>query len=288
LGDAGKELMALAVSDSGHPVSISGRPVSISGRPGAYAILEAALPGREPRNIGIVLIDSTSGRGWLKLRGEYNDIADPDDTEIFAALEEDLRARMTDDGAETLLQWMEDTLSNVLRIGERREVHAESFTRALAQLYEEHVEPIEVRRFETHLPLYTLRAAAGRLGEEMPVEAEDWVPGPEGMKLDANLFMAHVVGHSMEPRIPDGSLNLFRFNPVGSRQGKIVLVERFGAADETARYTIKRYTSQKRQQEDGQWEHTGIRLEPLNPEFDAWDVEPEGFAVVAEWLRVIE
>ncbi len=261
--------------------------VAISGRPGLYAILEAALPGREPRNIGILLIDSTSGRGWLKLRAEYADLADPDDEQVFAALRDGLRQRIAEEGAEPVLANLEDSLSNALRISDRRQVTAESFTRLLSQLYDEHVEPIAVRRFETHLPLYTLRAAAGRLGQEMPVDAEDWVPAPEGVKLDANLFAAHVIGHSMEPRIPDGSLNLFRFNPAGSRQGKIVLVERFGATDETARYTIKRYTSQKREQGE-QWEHTRIRLEPLNPAYDAWDVEPEGFAVIAEWLRVIE
>jgi hypothetical protein len=65
------------------------------------------------------------------------------------------------------------------------------------------------------------------------------------------------------------------------------LVERYGITDETARYTVKRYTSEKREL-DGQWEHTRIRLEPLNPEFEAWDIEPEGFAVIAEWLSVIE
>ncbi len=264
-----------------------GPAVSISGRPGVYAVLEAALPEHEARNIGVVLIDSTTGRGWLKMREGYEDFADPSDAEVFAALEDELRERMSEDGAETLLAWMEDTLSNTLRITDRKAVTAESFTRAIAQLYEEHVEPIEVRRFETHLPMYSLRAAAGRLGEEMPAEAEDWVPAPEGVKLDHNLFVAHVVGHSMEPRIPDGSLNLFRFNPVGSRQGKIVLVERFGITDDTARYTIKRYTSEKRRDGD-QWEHTRIRLEPLNPDYEPWDVDPEGFAVVAEWLRVIE
>ncbi len=266
---------------------MSAGAVSIAGRTGVYAVLEAALPDRAPRHIGVLLIDSSSGRGWLKLRGNYDDVAEPEDAEVFDALEDDLRARMAQDGAPALLDWMEDALSNVLRITDRREVKAESFTRTLARLYEEYVEAIEVRRFETHLPLYTLRAAAGRLGEEMPVEAEDWVPAPEGMKLDSNLFVAHVTGHSMEPRIPDGSLNLFRFNPVGSRQGKIMLIERFGASGDTARYTIKRYTSEKRQR-DGQWEHTRIRLEPLNPDYEAWDVDPEGFAVVAEWLRVIE
>jgi SOS-response transcriptional repressor LexA len=266
---------------------MTNRAVSIAGRPGVYAVLEAALPDHAPQNIGVLLIDSDTGRGWLRMRHQFNDIAEPEDAEVFAALEDDLRDRIMEDGAPALLDWMEDTLSNVLRISDRREVKAESFTRTLAQLYEENVEPVEVRRFETHLPLYTLRAAAGRLGEEMPVEAEDWVPAPEGMKLDHNLFVAHVTGHSMEPRIPDGSLNLFRFSPVGSRQGKIVLVERFGVSDETARYTIKRYTSEKRQR-DGQWEHARIRLEPLNPDYEPWDVDPEGFAVVAEWLRVID
>ena len=99
--------------------------------------------------------------------------------------------------------------------------------------------------FRTHVPLFSLRAAAGGLGDEMVSEAEDWVPAPEGMRLSPDLFVAHVVGRSMEPRIPDGSLNLFRLHPAGSRQGKILLIERFGVLDETARYTIKRYTSRK-------------------------------------------
>jgi phage repressor protein C with HTH and peptisase S24 domain len=108
------------------------------------------------------------------------------------------------------------------------------------------------------------------------------------MRLSPDLFVAHVEGRSMEPRIPDGSLNLFRLHPAGSRQGKILLIERFGVMDQTARYTIKRYTSRKVQSGDDEWRHEQIRLEPLNPEFEPWDVDPEGFAVVAEWLRVLE
>ena len=71
----------------------------------------------------------------------------------------------------------------------------------------------------------------------MQSEAEDWVPAPEGMRLSPDLFVAHVVGRSMEPRIPDGSLNLFRLHPAGSRQGKILLIERFGVLDRDARAT---------------------------------------------------
>ncbi len=264
------------------------RVVSIGGnRPGIYVLLEAALPERPVRDIGVLLLDPATDRGWLKMRERYDDIASAEDAEVFAALEEDIRARLAESGAEAFLGSLEDTLSNVLRVTDRQSVPVDSFTRVLSHLYNDHVESVPVRQFHSHLPLYTLRAAAGRLGEEMAVDAEDWIPAPSGMKLTPDLFAAHVVGRSMEPRIPDGSLNLFRYNPVGSRQGRIVLVERYGITDETARYTVKRYTSQKRET-GGQWEHTRIRLEPLNPEFDAWDVDPEGFAVIAEWLRVIE
>ena len=266
---------------------MSPRVISISSRrSGVYVLLEAALPERPVRDIGVLLIDPETDRGWIRMRERYDDIPG-EDAEIFSALEEDMRARIAETGAGAFLRSLEDTLSNALRVSEPQSIAVDSFTRVLSNLYNDHVEPAPVHRFKTHVPLYTLRAAAGRLGEEMPVEAEDWIPAPAGMKLSSDLFAAHVVGRSMEPRIPDGSLNLFRYNVAGSRQGKIVLVERFGITGESARYTVKRYTSEKRQ-EEGRWEHTRIRLEPLNPEFEAWDVEPEGFAVIAEWLRVIE
>jgi hypothetical protein len=117
---------------------------------------------------------------------------------------------------------------------------------------------------------------------------EDWVRAPEGVRPGPDLFVAHVVGRFMEPCILDSSLNLFRFHSVGSRQNKILLIERFGVLDETASYTVKKYTSTEVSTGEDQWRHEQIRLEPVNPEFEARDVEPEGFAIVAEWLRVIE
>ena len=262
--------------------------IPISGRrEGLYVLLAAALPGRPVQNIGVLLVDPETDRGWLRMRERFDDIADSEDAEVLEALDEDIRARLSKLGAAAYLEELEDSLSNVIRVGERQAVAVDAFTRTVDRLYDEHVEEIRVRPFETHLPLYSLRAAAGHLGEEMPSESEDWVRAPEGMRLGPELFVAHVVGRSMEPRIPDGSLNLFRLNPVGSRQGKILLIQRFGSIDETSRYTVKRYTSTKVQRGE-EWEHQRIRLEPLNPEFEAWDVGPEDFAVVAEWIRVIE
>jgi len=263
--------------------------VSIQGRrEGVYVLLEADLPSRPPCNIGVLLIDPETDRAWLRMRRDFEDIADPEDAEVLEAVEDHIRQCIAESGAQANLASLEDSLSNAVRVSERQQVSVDAFSRVVERLYGEYVAPVEVQRFRTHLPLYSLRAAAGRLGEEMESTEEDWVPAPEGMRLSEDLFVAHVVGKSMEPRIPDGSLNLFRLNPAGSRQNRILLIERFGVLDETARYTVKRYTSRKVHSGEDEWRHERIRLEPLNPDFEAWDVEPDGFAVVAEWLRVIE
>jgi SOS-response transcriptional repressor LexA len=44
----------------------------------------------------------------------------------------------------------------------------------------------------------------------------------------------------------------------------------------------------KQQLSEEEWQHERIRLEPLNPAHEPWDVEPHDFAVVAEWIRVLE
>jgi SOS-response transcriptional repressor LexA len=261
----------------------------ISGtRQGTYVLLEAVLPGRPPCPVGVLLIDLDTGRPWFRMRRDFTALADPEDGEVLAALEDHIRQCLAESGAEVFLQSLEDTLSNSLRVTDRQAVTVDAFSRVLDRLYREHVEDSPVQRFATHLPLFSLRAAAGGLGDEMLSEAEDWVPAPEGMHLSPDLFVAHAEGRSMEPRIPDGSLNLFRLHPAGSRQGKILLIERFGVLDRSARYTIKRYTSRKKETAEDEWHHEQVRLEPLNPEFEPWDVDPEGFAVVAEWLRVID
>jgi hypothetical protein len=105
------------------------------------------------------------------------------------------------------------------------------------------------------------------------------------------MFVARVVGRSMEPRIPDGSLCVFRKGVVGSRSGKLVLVERFGVTETSARYTIKKYTSdkgKKPQPEEGEWEHAWVRLEPLNKEFEGFELKEGEARVIAEFIQVLE
>jgi SOS-response transcriptional repressor LexA len=257
-------------------------------RDGVNVIVEACLPGAPPHGIGVVLMDPATGRWWVRFRQHFDDIAALEDAEVLEGMEAHFKASIAEFGAENWLAGLEDSASNVLRVSERRKVQVDAFTRALDRLYGENVEPAPVQPFVTHLPLYSMRAAAGFVGEEMRPEEEDWVRAPEGMRLDRDLVVVHVTGRSMEPRIPDGSLNIFRLNPAGSRQNKILLIQRRGVLDETAGCTVKKYTSTKSYDAEGGWRHERIRLEPLNPEFEPWDVDPEGFAVVAEWVRVIE
>jgi len=263
--------------------------VPIAGsREGVYAILQVCLPGRPPANAGALLVDPSTGRGWVRFRDRFDDIADPDDAEVLDAMEAHFRQAMAEAGAEAWLQSLEESASNTLRVGERHAVAVDAFTRVLDRVFSENIAPVAPLPYRTHLPLYSMKAAAGFLGEEMAPIEEDWVRAPEGMRLDRDLIVVHVVGRSMEPRIPDGSLNIFRLNPAGSRQGKILLIERRGVFDDTAGCTVKRYTSVKVSTGEDEWRHERIRLEPLNPEFEAWDVAPDGFAVVGEWLRVVE
>ena len=92
----------------------------------------------------------------------------------------------------------------------------------------------------------------------------------------------------MEPKIPDGSLCVFRRDVVGSRNGRLVLVRNSELADDN-QYTVKRYRSEKRVTEEG-FQQTRIRLESLNPDYPSWDLdEEEGkYQVIAEFVRVLE
>ena len=151
----------------------------------------------------------------------------------------------------------------------------------------------EVRPFVTHLPFYGLRAAATKFGEEFDQaevsEPEAWMRAPQGLRLSEGMFVAQVVGRSMEPLIPDGSYCIFRGPVIGSRQGKRLLIEQTGGpgADRCSRYTVKRYTSRKKTDADGAWQHESIRLEPLNPEFEAFELGAGDFRVIAEFVQVL-
>jgi phage repressor protein C with HTH and peptisase S24 domain len=265
---------------------------AVANKSANFSLLQLALPGKSPRNIGIFLLDTEGGRLYKKLRRGWKSIAGPEDVEILERLDEDFGARIEELGGEPFLRSLEDSLSNSLLITDRSDVMVSDFQTALDRLFEEHVQRTEVIPFITHVPLYSLRAAATKFGEDMEVEAEGWTPAPERLKLDRHMFAARVVGRSMEPLIPDGSLCLFHAAVVGSRQGKRLLIQRMGATDSSAEFTVKVYTSRKVETAEDEWGHVSITMKPLNPEFEAMVFGPEDehrrFRVIAEFVQVLE
>jgi SOS-response transcriptional repressor LexA len=154
------------------------------------------------------------------------------------------------------------------------------------------VRPEADDRHRTCVPLVPLQAAAGAFGDpqQPSLEEREWVEVP-GRSLREGMFVAQVVGRSMEPSIPDGSYCLFLAPVAGSRQGKIVLAElRDGLDSETGeRYSVKRYTSVKAETEDG-WRHVAVTLEPVNRDFAPIELvadEESDVHVVAEFVAVL-
>jgi|SRR5579863_9254792 SOS-response transcriptional repressor LexA len=251
-----------------------------------YSILEVELPGEAAVNAGILLEDPAQNRLYIRMRRDWHDLA-PDEAEVLSELASDLAEKSVEFGAEKLLANLEDTVSNAVRVSDRREVEVEDFDRALGRLYREHVRS-NVHEFRTHLPRYSLAVAAGKFLENQEVVAEGWEEAPPDLRLTPDLFVARIAGRSMEPLIPDGSLCAFRHGVTGSRHGRLVLVERLGGGGND-RYTVKRYRSEKKAAPDGTWTHERITLESLNPEFESWDLDPEEerFRIVAEFVRVL-
>src|ERR1700678_1043280 len=207
-----------------------------------YMILTLELPGAGRRNAGVLLEDPATDRLWVRLRRDWDEFA-PEEAEVLAAMEYDLTAKAQELGAKELLHYLEDTLSNVLLVTDRRAVLVDDFERALARLYREHGQST-VRPFVTHLPRYSLAVAAGKFLENQEVEEEGWEEAPSDLRLTKELFVARIVGRSMEPKIPDGSLCVFRQGVTGARQGRLVLVENLETTGNN-RYAVKRYQSLK-------------------------------------------
>jgi len=262
-----------------------------------YSLLTHATGAGRNLTVGVLLEDPTESLVHVRLRRDWwalheEGALDLEDIEILEVLEDDLRAKAQEFGAARFFRWLEDSLSNALRVTDREAVTVDSIVRSLDRLYRQHVAP-KVLPFRTHLPVYTLQAAAGRFLDNSEIEAEGWEETPADLRLTDDLFIAHIKGHSMEPKIPDGSLCVFRGGLVGgSRNGRIVLVENLHEGGNN-RYTVKRYRSEKTRpaasDPDESWTHNRIRLEPLNPDFDAWDIDASDgrVRVIAEFVRVL-
>jgi len=135
----------------------------------------------------------------------------------------------------------------------------------------------EAEPYVNCIPLYSLAAAAGSFGEAQAPEAEAWVAPNARVSPAPGLFVAQVVGESMNQRIPNGAFCVFRAPVEGSRTGRVLLVQHRAISDpETGgSYTVKLY------------ERVSPDAVLLKPQTDVDGYEPIEIQASADDLRVI-
>ncbi|MCZ2155259.1 MAG: S24 family peptidase [Bryobacterales bacterium] len=262
-----------------------------------FSLLELHVPGESALPAGILLVDPSTNRLHLKITSKWPDSLQREDRAVLDSISREFTQRAAVEPGDSLIAEFEDSFSHLLRLSPRESIVFSRPERELAKLFDRHVErkravreaAAEVISFRTHLPFYPMKVAAGLFDGDQEIEAAAWIPIPDGVRPDETLFVARVTGKSMEPRIPDGSYCLFRSNPQGSREGKLVLVQRFGVSESGGAFTIKKYHSEKAPQSardaeefsDGEWRHSRVRLISLNPLYPSWDLREDECRILA-------
>lgn len=130
----------------------------------------------------------------------------------------------------------------------------------------------ELVPYSNALPLFDLRVAADASYKDL----EGYFSNSENFKwhrvsggpFPRDRFLALVEGDSMEPDIADGQLCIFRKDPGGSRNGKIVLCRIGGFAGDEPIAVVKRYRSARTASADSIGEAKAIVLSSLNENHD--------------------
>ena len=164
------------------------------------------------------------------------------------------------------------------------------------------LEPMELEKYTTHLPISTLEAVAasepaqewGPEAQELPVEPLGWmrviVPG---RRLNKKMFVAKIKGNSMDDGrngLKNGAYAVFELNPALSRKYFIVLVRGVFKDPETGNYAVKKYMADQRDQ-DGR--HRSVTLVSLNPDKEKYpDIklspkDDEDVTVIARFVAAL-
>ncbi len=151
----------------------------------------------------------------------------------------------------------------------------------------------ELIPFKNALPLFDLRAAADASYKDLTgyfaeTASATWIRVENG-PFPKDRFLIRAEGDSMEPDIKNGDLCLFKKDPGGSRNNKIVLCQLAGFAGDAPLALIKRYKSARVQGTDSIGEAKAIVLSSSNPQHE--DIvlsDGEGMSVLGVFERVVE
>ena len=157
----------------------------------------------------------------------------------------------------------------------------------------------EYDKYQTHLPVTTLEAAAasepsgewGPKALESRVEQLGWMRiDLPGRKLNDRMFVAKIKGQSMDNGyngITNGTYAVFELWPVGTRQNKVVLVRGAFSDPETGSYAVKKYTADVRDEEG---RHNRVTLISLNqdkkryPDIEILPEQDDDITIVAQLI----
>jgi superfamily II DNA or RNA helicase len=144
------------------------------------------------------------------------------------------------------------------------------------------------------IPLYDFYAAAGNFSELQTEKTFSQIKVPEKYALDSDYFACKVIGESMNRRIPNGSICVFKKYSGGARSGKILLIENYDRQDPdfNSAFTVKTYSSQKNVSEEG-WEHLEILLKPNSNDPTYKDIviameNANEMNVIGEFIEVLD
>jgi len=154
----------------------------------------------------------------------------------------------------------------------------------------------DVKPYVNAVPIFDIYAAAGGFSDlQILSEYEDyeWIELPINISARKDYFVCQIIGESMNKKIENGSWCLFKKDPGGSREGKIVLVEHYNIQDSDfgSGLTIKSYHSEKNISEEN-WSHKSITLKPLSFDSKFEDIkldenEISELKVIGEFITVL-
>ena len=186
-------------------------------------------------------------------------------------------------------QSVPDNLYSYITDRNEKEFHPET-----EEASHDNIIELKPRSSKFKIPLYDIYAAAGSFSEMQTSKEFSLIDVPEKFS-DERYFAIKVVGESMNRRIPNGSICIFKQPVVGSRNGKILLIENYSKNDQdlNSHFTVKTYTSSKTVTEEG-WQHNSIILKPnsTDPSYKEIviteeDTQDSQFSIVGEFVDIL-
>ncbi len=145
--------------------------------------------------------------------------------------------------------------------------------------------------YQKAVPVYDLAVAAGQFGASQSPEPVGWMHVKPSRPMDKRMFVAQIVGRSMEDDIPHGSWALFRLfttppSPTAIDGRRVIVQLREDDPDTGGRYTLKRWRVMKYTGDGG---IESVELRPDNPDFKTIKLSAKDGEIrpVAEFLELV-